>query len=218
MSGDGPANSPRVRVAIARLITPKPSRSDVRSACALLATDIAQATFGGSGEDWQLYRDAAGAPFLCMDGNRSNVQVSLSHYDGWIAAGLSQDYAIGIDIEGIRDRARKSKIAELLGWSESPACTLDFWSRWTLWEAYAKCRKQSVLTRENRRVEALAAQRSMGKLVFDGQYGGLCDSIGHSLIFSIVIDRSSNRESRVQAATIPSSVEQIIGYRECASP
>jgi hypothetical protein len=57
----------------------------------------------------------------------------------------------------------------------------------------------------------------MGKLVFDGQYGGLCDSIGHSLIFSIVIEQNSDPESRGQAAMIPSSVKQSIGYKECAS-
>jgi len=215
--GSNPANSPRARIVIARLKTPKPPRSAVRSACASLATDIAQVTFGSSGEHWRLHKDSAGMPFLCMDGNRSEVQVSLSHCNGWIAAGLSQGCRIGIDIEGVRDRARKSKIAELLGWSELPTSTLDFWSRWTLWEAYAKCRKQSVLIGENRRVEALAAQRSMGKLVFEGQYGGLCDSIGHSLIFSIVIEQNPDPESRGQAAMIPSSVKQSIGYKECAS-
>ena len=49
-------------------------------------------------------------------------------------------------------------MADYLGWQRGIDSAVDFYSRWTLWEAYVKCTGNSVLEQENAELRELLEQ------------------------------------------------------------
>jgi hypothetical protein len=72
---------------------------------------------------------------------------------------LAQGQCIGVDVEVLRPRLRKDGIASMLEWPSKPVDDNDFYSRWTLWEASAKCASGSVVSRSNDGFDALCGSR-----------------------------------------------------------
>lgn len=178
---------PRVRIAVASHTGLDGSRSAIRTACSALLDDVIDRTISPTGGHWQLKRAATGAPRLYVNGIRSNLAVSIAHCGEWIAVGLSQGVAFGLDIERIRPRPRMHAIGDFLGWPREEMDSAGFLARWTLWEAFAKCMERSVLQRENQSIDELAAHRTPGRLVNNRREAALCDRVDDVLILSVVI-------------------------------
>ena len=190
-----PESVPGARIVIGHHAQSSLSRNVGRVAYTDLAEEILTNTFTSTDAILQLSRCPTGPPILREYDERSEWNVSVSHCDNWIAVGIAPGAAIGVDIEKIRSRPRMVKISEYLGWSRSPTDSAEFWARWTLWEAYAKCMGRSVLQKENRGVETFAAHEAIGRVLSNDRQSVLCDSIDGTLVFSVVVSGIPHNES-----------------------
>ena len=120
----------------------------------LLYQCAAQLT-GSEASDWQLSNAPGEAPVLRgLEGHLPELHASLSHGGQWTAAVVSTRSAVGIDVETGERSIQRTGIARYLGW---PKLDSDRWlEHWTLWEAAAKCERQSVFARHNPAFHALA--------------------------------------------------------------
>lgn len=84
--------------------TPHPDRLAQWLAGRILVHTLAR-SLGLSTDQLQLHNEVTGRPWLA--GAPSGTVVSLSHSGEWVAALLSTDGRVGVDVEIIRDKARR---------------------------------------------------------------------------------------------------------------
>ena len=189
-----PESMPSARIVVGHHARSDSSRKAGRVAYTELVEEILSNTFASTGASLHLSRRPTGSPCLRENGERSELKVSVSHCDNWIAVGVTPRATIGVDIEQIRPRPRMNAISEFLGWSRAPMESAEFWARWTLWEAYAKCMGHSVLQKENHMVESFAAHTAFGRVFSSDRQVVLCDRIDNTLVFSVVISGNLHNE------------------------
>jgi hypothetical protein len=129
-------------------------------------------------KNFELTRNKQGAPVLLVDSEADDWNLSMAHSGEWILVALARDLSIGVDVEVRRPRPRKAGIAGMLGWSADPVDDDDFCSRWTLWEAFAKCSSGSVVSRTNDGFAASCDSRP-GKVCRAGPWISFWDGFGN---------------------------------------
>ena len=111
-----------------------------------LARELLARVEGGNWRDWQLERDAHGAPQTLYRGRASNLHLSLAHSGTRIACAVS-DQPLGLDLESAPRQRDLLTLAETLYPDEffRFLAQLDederrrhFYRRWTLDEAHGK--------------------------------------------------------------------------------
>ena len=180
-------SGPKARFAIARRSGIDSSRAAARADCRALLNEMLSRSFPDVDSDWELQRSASGAPRLLQNGMPSELSVSLSHSTDWIAAGISSQVKIGVDVEPIRVRERMSDIAGMFGWQSAVRDIGDFLSRWTFWEASAKCVGGSVLIKENPDFERLCKVGTNGSLSRTDRWAGLIDCVDHDAYYAVAL-------------------------------
>ena len=119
-----------------------------------LLYDLLQGVAGDAAADWRLEMDPSGRPILSSPNlsawnlsfagtHASFPSVSIAHSGGWVMCGLSQDGAIGVDLEELRpDRNWRAMSETAFGPREAQRAAADgmpgFYRLWTLREAMAK--------------------------------------------------------------------------------
>ena len=144
--------------------------------------------------NWELQHAASGAPYLVRDGKRSELNVSVSNTENWVAVGMSSGASIGVDVETIRPRHRMSAIADFLGWKDKTSNLGEFLARWTLWEASAKCSGGSVLQQESLDFERLSASNSRGQMINTTCSAGLWDCLDSEIYYAVVLSGQHTRD------------------------
>jgi phosphopantetheinyl transferase len=137
--------------------------------------------------DWMLNHTASGAPQLLVNGEACAINISLAHCGDAIAVGVASELAIGVDLERIRQRPNAQAIAEFVGWSGIIADSDEFYARWTLWEAFAKCVSGNLLSKANHRIEDLTAHLCVGRMAFDANLAALCGRMSGDVMYSLVL-------------------------------
>jgi phosphopantetheinyl transferase len=181
-----PTSTSRARFAIAGY----PGAGRSRAASRQHATELLAALLDSRAEsrhDWTLNHTASGAPQLLVNGEACPVNISLAHCGDAVAVGVARGLAIGVDLEYMRHRPNMQAISEFVGWSGSTTDSDEFYARWTLWEAFAKCVSGSLLNKTNHRIENLTAHRSVGRMVFAANLAALCDCMGGDVMYSFVL-------------------------------
>ncbi len=111
-----------------------------------LARELLARAEGGNWRDWQLERDALGAPQALYRGRRSGLHLSLAHSGSEVASAVS-DRPLGLDLEFAPRQRDLIALAEALYPPEfsRALAQLDeverrrrFYRRWTLDEAHGK--------------------------------------------------------------------------------
>lgn len=131
------------------------SRSAARASCRELAAALFSRDTGCRAHRMQICHDPAGAPQLWCDGVHSNHKISLSHSGDWVAVALSNKVNVGIDVEQIDKTRSTEKFGAFLGWNGNLSDPVEFYSKWTLWEACYKTVRGNVLAECNKVFEAL---------------------------------------------------------------
>jgi hypothetical protein len=75
----------------------------------------------------------------------------------------------------------------MLGWKEAIRDAGDFLTRWTLWEASAKCVGGSVLKRENPDFERMCRASSPGQLSRSESWAGLVDRVDDDALYAVAL-------------------------------
>jgi hypothetical protein len=132
-------------------------RKGIRDATSMLAHRLIAEM--APNDNFDISRDRNGAPILLLDGRPQDWNLSMAHSGEWILVALARGLCVGVDVEILRPRLRKDDIASMLGWRSSPVDDDDFCSRWTLWEASAKCMSGSVVSPGNDGFDALWGSR-----------------------------------------------------------
>jgi len=163
-----------------------------RQACQfLLQRMLACAPFRG-GSRWGLLYSQAGAPFLVRDGLGSDLTVSMSHSANWLVVGIAERARIGVDVERARHRANAGKVADFLGWDTQIGRGSDFYPKWVLWEASAKCIGGSVLMSPNPGFERLYHLDTNQRLGASGAWSGTHGRIGGEAFYAVVLHGESS--------------------------
>ena len=180
-------SGPKARFAVARRAGTDSSRAAARADCRALLDDVLSISFPDVDSSWELQRSASGAPCLLQNGKPSRLSVSLSHSTDWIAAGVSSQVKIGIDVEPIRERKRMSAIAGMFGWQEAVRDIGDFLFHWTFWEASAKCVGGSVLVKENPDFEQLCKVSPAGTVLRTDRWAALIDRVDQDAYYAVAL-------------------------------
>ena len=154
---NGDACCPEARVAIARDPGWQKGDPPPRRAWRQVLEQLLGQLPGFIASDHSLVRDKYGAPRLTGASDQA-PRVSLAHSGPWFAVGLSRTACIGVDIEQHARQRDFQAMADYLGWQRGIDSAVDFYSRWTLWEAYVKCTGNSVLEQENAEFRKLLEQ------------------------------------------------------------
>ncbi len=94
-----------------------------------------------------------GKPYLIIDGQESYLQFNMSHSDHMLAIIISNDKAVGIDIEAVRENQNLAKVSKqyfsTLEYQQfialpSAEQTAAFYRYWTCKEAFIKAIGQSL--------------------------------------------------------------------------
>lgn len=183
---DFKSDGARARVAVALLDTNDRTRANARRSCGDLLAWLMRSVGMDNDYPWQLERTASGLPVLNVDGDRGTYCVSLSHSQHAVAVGITESGSIGVDVESIRPLPRMAKIARFLGWPahENPE---EFWFRWTVAEAFAKCGGVSILAINPPSAITLSTSYEPGKLFGDDDATALCERIEPSLVLAVVL-------------------------------
>jgi 4'-phosphopantetheinyl transferase len=107
---------------------------------------------GGAPEDWSLEQDDGGAPLAVHDDGRTTPRLSISHSGDLLVCAVAGG-AVGVDVEAptrMRDLARLATMVfseeELAAMQalDPAAREAFFYTRWTLREAWLKCRRRGL--------------------------------------------------------------------------
>ncbi len=112
----------------------------------------------------------------------------MAHSSQWLAVGLSRGARIGVDIERLKPRKNYPAMAGILGWKEKVRDLSDFLSKWTLWEAGAKCIGSSSLARPNAEFERLDYRNADGRVDSLGRWNSLHDRLNQDTYYAIVLN------------------------------
>lgn len=115
-----------------------------------------------------------------------DVRYSRSHCQHWIAVAAAGGLDIGVDIELARKRDGWRKIAEFVDLGATDRS--EFWQRWTLREAIAKCVGGSVLVKEDIEADLSAAVASAGEWFIAEDTAALCGRLDVGLYYSLVVN------------------------------
>ena len=155
------------RFAIAGGAGPRPELAQQRRAAQQLLRELLSLSFPGRAGDWQLRREPSGVPsLLAAPASAPRLQVSISHCRSWVGVGITTAAGVGVDVEVHRPGRDTARLAAFLGWETAAPCTEEFYRRWTLWEAYSKCRKGRLFEPAGPEFAALGAR--------DGPAGAVC--------------------------------------------
>lgn len=163
VAADRTATGPVARVAVARVDPPQPDFPQQREAAERLLKHLLALSFPRRESAWRLIRLPSGAPRLRhMAGMGPCLRVSMSHRGGWVAAGITGEAGLGIDVETARPGRDTKRLAAFLGWESRTPTAEAFYRRWVRWEAYCKCREGRLFDAAGPEFESLAAARSTG--------------------------------------------------------
>jgi phosphopantetheinyl transferase len=163
-----------------------------RQACQFLLQRMLACAPSRAGSRWGLSHSQAGAPFLVRDGLRSDLTVSMSHSANWLVVGIAERARIGVDIERARQRANAEKVANFLGWDTQIGRGSDFYPKWVLWEASAKCIGGSALMPHNPGFERLCHLDTNQRLGASGAWSGTHGRIGGEAFYAVVLHGQSS--------------------------
>jgi phosphopantetheinyl transferase len=181
-------SAPKARLILAQNRIADASLSSLRAGCRFLLQRLLCRTSGPPRTDWKLHYAASGAPFLSCNGAKSAFNVSISHSSQWLAVGLSMGARIGVDVERLKPRKNFPAMAGILGWKDKVRDLSDFLSKWTLWEAGAKCVGSSSLIRPNEEFERLDHRDADGRVGSLGCWNGLHDRLDEDTYYAIVLN------------------------------
>lgn len=163
-----------------------------REACQFLLQRMLACAPSRAGARWGLSHSQAGAPFLVRDGQRSELTVSMSHSANWLLVGIAERARIGVDIEVAKQRANAGRVANFLGWDTRIGRSSDFYPKWVLWEASAKCLGGSVLMSHNPGFERLCHLDTHQRLGASGTWSGTHGRIGGEAFYAVVLHGESS--------------------------
>jgi len=179
--------APRARFIVARNQGANLSHQSRRIACWYLLRYLLSSTSATTENSWRLSHAESGAPRVTNNRKPSQLEVSMAHSEDWLAAGVSIEAKIGVDIERMKPRANMLAIANFLGWKSDIRDIHDFYLIWTLWEASAKCVEGSVLMARNPGFEKLCAVNTRSQVGDSGHWCGLGDRLGNDLFYSVAL-------------------------------
>ena len=177
---------PRARAMIAKVRSAPDGSKAVRAACYRLLDQLLADTLDPGNHSWELHHAGSGAPRLFVNGEASGMNLSLSHSGHWVAVSVARRLRVGVDIEATEKRRNTSELAEFLGWREGYRDPVDFYYRWTLWEACVKCVEGSVLMNHNAGFNTLSSRAQPGRMVTAGRWSALQERAAGEAFFSIV--------------------------------
>jgi hypothetical protein len=133
---------PIARLIIGSIRDDRPPRWQQRQNATRLLEQLLTFTYPGTSRSWARSHRASGAPYLERgDDPDPHLQVSVSHAGKWAAAAISTEAGVGADIEKVKPGRDTAELAKFMGWKLRDNAAADFYRRWTLWEAYTKCRE-----------------------------------------------------------------------------
>lgn len=147
------------RFAIAGAAGPRPALALQRRAAQRLLEELLSLSFPGRAGEWQLAREASGVPRLIAGPETTpRLQVSMSHCRSWVGVGITTAAAVGVDVEADKPGRDTARLAAFLGWETAESSAEEFYRRWSLWEAYSKCRKGRLFEPAGPEFAALGAR------------------------------------------------------------
>ncbi len=147
----------RLELANIRVESPLPAKTASRArslAARALLSMVLEARHGLSAEMLRFSKDDRGRPILRSDQKTALPNISISHVRNYVAVAVSDEAAIGIDIEDVTRRANWSEIAKRYfapdEWQEISSLPRDegrwrFFEIWTQKEAIGKVSGEGVL-------------------------------------------------------------------------
>jgi phosphopantetheinyl transferase len=164
----------------------QPSYQTKRASCHYLLQRLLCSISTADSHCWELKYSASGAPALATGENQC-LYVSMARSGNWLAAGVAYDAGIGVDIENIKPRTNISEKADFLNWNVPVGDIKDFYAKWTLWEASAKCVEGSVLMRNNQGFDKLCHVNTHDRVGRCGQWSGLHDCLNEKVFYAVVL-------------------------------
>ena len=205
--GDDRVLAPRARIVLAKCQIDRPSYALKRASCHYLLQKLLCSISTSQRHCWRLKYSASGAPALASG---EDLFISMSRSGEWLAAGVSYGAGIGVDIECIRPRKNFSATADILNWSITVKNIRDFYAKWTLWEASAKCVKGSVLMSKNPGFDRLCNVDTRDRVGRSGQWSGLHNCLDDKVFYAVVLRSENKTDLRHQflcpEKTVPWSV------------
>lgn len=191
-------SGPRARIVFAKHLVKNAPYQSKRTSSHHLLYELINSISTNQETSWFLKHSAEGAPSLTSH-TKQNLNVSIARSGDWIAAGVSYGALIGIDIERIKPRLKINEKAEFLNWRVEVADLHDFYAKWTLWEASAKCVKGSVLMNVNQGFNELCLVDTRNKVARSGQWSGLHDCLDERLFYAVVLqcENSTNLSHKI---------------------
>jgi len=191
-------DGPRARAMIAKVRSVPAGSKAARPACHRLLDHLLVHTLDTGDHNWELRHANSGAPRLWVNGKASDLNVSLSHSGQWVAVSVARQLQVGLDIEEAEKRRNTTELAEFLGWRDWGSNPVDFYYRWTLWEACVKCVEGSVLMSQNPGFSQLSSRTQPGQMVTAGRWSALQDRACGEAFFSIVHQSPAGASLQVQ--------------------
>lgn len=178
--------APRARIVIARSRLKQPAYQLKRASSHKLLQWLLCSISTTPTQNREFNHSASGVPKLTsrMDGH---LNISLARSTNWLAAGVSCEAMIGIDIEVIKPRKNIPEKVEYLEWKVPVHNVQDFHARWTLWEASAKCVDGSALMSGNTGFEKLSTADTRSRVGKSGQWHGLHDCMDEEVFYAMVL-------------------------------
>jgi phosphopantetheinyl transferase len=183
----GSTRTPRARLLIAKFQHLDPSRQETQTGCRYLLNKMLASTLPELNTSWESSYAPSGAPRLTCNGRPSTINISFAHSGKWLAVGLSYKDKIGVDIEQIKSRRNGPAIAKFLGWKGGVRGPNDFYAKWALWEAGAKCIESSALAKQNLGFDQLERAGSPSQLVTSGLWASMHDCFEGKACYAIVL-------------------------------
>jgi hypothetical protein len=179
---------PLARLIIGATGAEKPARHQQRRHCARLLERLLAISCPDRSGAWRLSHRSSGAPFLERGGDPDPcLDVSAGHSGQWAVAALSTAATVGVDIERERPGRDTAKLAEFMGWSLQGNEGADFYRRWTLWEAYTKCRKGRLFSPGGPEFEGLYAGSAGGGNGEPGTWHGFYLQVAEDVHAALVV-------------------------------
>jgi len=196
------SNPLRARALLAHSVEAAGSHIAQSAACRALLGMLLHKTIGEQARDWQLVYAESGAPELLLNHQAAPIDVSLSHTGGYLMVAICKNARIGVDVERQKKRKRSSEMAAFLGWNPVDSNQMNFESRWTLWEAGAKCFERSSLNSSNPAFIELDGKLQPGKPGTYGPWHGFMDRLPGKAHYSIVLHAALTAGIAVQTSDL----------------
>lgn len=177
---------PRARVIVARIRSTDLPHAEKQFSSRYLLHYLLDSISGEDNHRWTICYTQSGAPVLANQ-DELNLSIGLSRSGKWLAVAVAEAAQIGVDIESIRPRRNQHKIAQFLKWKSDLVDTLDFYTKWTLWEATAKCVGGSVLMGNNQGFEQLCMTDTFELLGQAGEWHGFSQIHAGKVSYSVAM-------------------------------